>query len=54
MIIIVITVLAAAIIAAFCTYKWTMATVKETIGKTLTGRSIGFPHPKGCRRSAGP
>lgn len=33
MIIIVITALAAAIIAAFCTYKWTMATVKETAGK---------------------
>lgn len=33
MIIIVITALAAAIIAAFCTYKLTMATVKETAGK---------------------
>lgn len=29
----VITALAAAIIAAFCTYKWTMAIVKETVGK---------------------
>lgn len=29
----VITALAAAIIAAFCTYKWTMAVVKVTVGK---------------------
>lgn len=29
----VITALAAASIAAFCTYKWTMAIVKETVGK---------------------